>query len=129
MKAKDIIIDLIRLIIVMIILTFGMIVFSNQLEAQTKEYQLMDKGTWIGTMTIKKHSNSSPLFALSIKNRTDKYIVLNVTFYDGKRIVLRDLIRVGKDYYLHKAFTCIDNLTMDIRQRTNVRKEKQLEVL
>ena len=129
MKAKDIIKELIRLIVIMTIITFGMILISNQIEAQTKEYQLMHKGAWIGTMTIKKHSNSSPLFALSIKNRTDKYIVLNVTFYDGKRIVLKDLIRVGKDYYLHKAFTCIDNLKIDIRQRTNVRREHTLEIL
>ena len=129
MSLKDLIIDFIKFLIKVVLIVLGLVLLTKQMNGQEKTYQLMDEGTWVGTVKIKKHSNNSPMFAMYIKNRTDKYIVLNVTFYDGKRIVLKDLIRVGKDYYLHKAFTCIDNLKIDIRQRTNVRLERQLEVL
>ena len=116
---------------VLLLFVVAMLVATFKANAQTKDLQLMHNKTWIGTIQLQKHSNSSSKFALEITNRTKKYIVLEVTIKDDERIVFQDLIRVGdkRPYYNFKAFNCYNKLQIFVRQRTNVRRGRNLEIL
>lgn len=129
-KTSNFLLKFTKFIIVLAIVAIGILILTHQSFAQSKTYQLTHKGEWIGTVKFKKHSNSSPTFALQIENKTKKYIVLEVTIKDGERIVFRDLIRVGdkRPYYKFKAFSITDKLTIHIRQRLNVRRGRDLTI-
>ena len=119
-----------KAVVITAILLFGTCVLLHQCHAQTKTFQLTHKGGWIATIKVKKHSNSSPTFAMQIENKTQKYIILEVTVKDNDKIVFRDLIRVGdkRPYYKFKAFTITDKMKIHIRQRTNVRRGRDLTI-